>query len=288
LAVFVIISRFITVYPLLYLLKNGHRVSLLTSLNLSNISEFSLVLTSLGYATGHIGLDILSTVIFVFVLTSTVAPYIIKYNDPIQKTLRNLLIAIGLKDITTPLEALKGEEGRDIAVLGFFRVASSFTSELTTMEANQTAESDNFKDKIVVIDFNPDVHAKLNKIGVKAIYGDISHMDTLHHANIHHAKVVLSTIPDNILVGTDNLTMIKNIKRISPQAKIIVTAESLSRALSMYAEGADYVFLPRILAAQHLIPIIKEFLNNGQQNIERMKNDHIEWLNRHKEQEIIS
>lgn len=288
LALFVMVSRFLTVYPILYALKNGHRVSLLTSLNLSNISEFSLVLTSIGYASGHIGPEILSTVIFVFVITSTLAPYIIKYNDPIQKSLSRLLIGLGLKDIGTAVDIVKQEQDKEVAMLGFFRIASSLTSEIASMDSDQITAMGNLKGKLVVVDFNPDVHAKLNKIGIKAIYGDISHMDTLHHANIHHAKVVLSTIPDNILVGTDNLTMIKNIKRVCPHAKIIVTAESLTRALSMYKEGADYVFLPRVLAAQHLIPVIRNFLSADADTAQKLKQDHIEWLKDHKDKEIIN
>lgn len=288
LALFVIVTRFLTVYPILYALKNGHRVSLLTSLNLSNISEFSLVLTSIGYASGHIGPEILSTVIFVFVITSTLAPYIIKYNDPIQKALSRLLIGLGLKDIGTAVDILKQEQDKEVAMLGFFRVASSLTAEIAGLETDPSTDSGHLKDKLVVVDFNPDVHAKLNKLGIKAIYGDISHMDTLHHANIHHAKVVLSTIPDNILVGTDNLTMIKNIKRVCPHAKIVVTAESLNRALSMYKEGADYVFLPRVLAAQHLIPVISNFLSADPDTAQKLKQDHIEWLKAHKDKEIIN
>ncbi|MBI4639479.1 MAG: hypothetical protein HY731_02225 [Candidatus Tectomicrobia bacterium] len=57
-----------------------------------------------------------------------------------------------------------------------------------------------------------------------------------------------------------------------------MTAESSSRALKMYSEGADYVFLPRILAAQHLIPILELILSGDEEKIEEMKNEQIEEL----------
>ena len=47
-ALFLIASRFLSVYPLLYALHNGHRVSLLTTINLSQMSEFSLVIAAIG------------------------------------------------------------------------------------------------------------------------------------------------------------------------------------------------------------------------------------------------
>src|SRR5439155_22078712 len=107
---------------------------------------------------------------------------------------------------------------------------------------------------------NPEVHRKLRAYVVQLLYGDISHPETLHHAGIHEAKVVLSTIPDSILVGTDNLRLIKHIQSLCPHAKIIVTAETPHSALEMYAEGADYVLMPRLIAAQHLCEMTERLL----------------------------
>jgi len=187
------------------------------------------------------------------------------------------LTAVRIMDIQNQRESEKSDESKPIALLGFFRVASSIISELQLSNNPMDAE---LMKKTVVVDFNTNAHHQLNIIGVKAIYGDISHMDTLHHAGIHDAKIVISTIPDTILVGTDNLKIIRQIKNICPHAKIVVTAESPNRALKMYAEGADYVFLPRILAARHVIPIIRELLNDveraGQfkeEQMEMLKND---------------
>lgn len=280
-AAFLILSRFLSVFPILYGLRQGHRISLLPSINLANLSEFSLVIAALGMGSGHIGDRTLSIILFVFVITSVLAPYLIKYNQSIQSGIAALLVRVGLRDAGGLLESRASEESKDIAMLGFFRVASSLIRSMQ----ESTADMPGLLEKIVVVDFNPNVHAKLDAIGVKAIYGDISHMDTLHHAGIHGAKVVISTIPDTVLVGTDNLKMIKQIQSICPHAKIIVTAESPARALKMYAEGADYVFLPRTLAAQHLIPVIGELLQDGDRAA-AIKTEQMAWLQQR--EEIIS
>jgi len=258
-SLFLIGSRFLSIYPVLYLLKNGNRVSILTSINLSQISEFSLVITALGMKAGHIGQDIMSVVIFIFVITSVVSTYMIKYSDTLQKAFNGVLQNIGLKDIETQQDESEEQSGKEIAILGFHRTASSLLRELLDMDQNASLAK--LKDKIVVVDFNPEVHSTLQAMGIKVIYGDIGHLDTLHHAGIHQAKLVISTIPDTILVGTDNLKLIRHIKNISPHAKIIVTAESVQRALKMYTEGADYVLLPRVLTSRHLISMIDEMLS---------------------------
>lgn len=275
-AVFLVVSRFLSIYPLLYVLHNGHRVSLLTSINLSQISEFSLVIASIGYAAGHISLEILTIIIFIFVMTSIASTYMIQYSDQIQKVLSRGLRRLGLKDIASGVDEPAAETHQEVALVGFYRVASSLIHHMQEAQ-EQAAETFDAvpplggSDNLVVIDFNPDVHAKLRAYGIKAIYGDIAHTDTLHHAGLHNAKVAVSTIPDNILVGTDNLRLIRQIRSICPHAKIIVTAENPAKALEMYAEGADYVCLPRMLVAEHLIPILNLFLQDNADRIDEIK-----------------
>ncbi|MFZ5629429.1 MAG: cation:proton antiporter [Spirochaetota bacterium] len=254
-AAFVILTRFLSIYPVLFSLKNGNRVSILTSLNLSNVSEFSLVIAALGLASGHISSDILSIIIFTFVITSIFAPYMIKYNQQLQGKITRVFELVGLKDKQKFVEPIEQELNKDIALLGFFKVASSFVTD-----AVEDTGKNSLKEKIVVVDFNQTVHSKLKSLGIPAVYGDIGHIDTLHHVGLHHTKVAISTIPDTILVGTSNTKLIKQIEDIAPHAKIIVTAENPESALKMYEAGADYVFLPRQLASAHLMPIVRDML----------------------------
>ncbi len=274
---FLISSRFISIFPVLYSLKNGLRVSLLTFINLSQISEFSLVIATIGVAAGHITRDTMSVIIFVFVITSILSTYMIKYNDSIQKGLAFLLQKLGLKDIQSAEYEDEIAVGREIALLGFYRTASSLVHELISNEQNKSTAL-RLKDKLVVVDFNPEIHESLQSRGIKVVYGDISHLDTLHHAGIQDVKIVISTIPDTILVGTDNLKIIKHIKEICPNAKIIVTAESIERALKMYAEGADYVFIPRILAAKNIIEMVDIILKNKFNKLSSIVENEIDML----------
>jgi Kef-type K+ transport system membrane component KefB len=252
-ALFLIASRFLSVYPILYLLKNGNRVSLLTSINLSQASEFALVITAIGLKNQHIVSDIQTIIIFVFVITSISSTYMIKYSQQLQGFLSKIMERVGFKDLESAPTDEMAAPPKDIALLGFFRVASAFIREIEDVAVD-------LKDKIVVVDFNPQVLRRLPHHGIKVVYGDISNPETLHHAGIDKAKIVISTISDEILVGTSNLKLIDQMQKIAPEARIIVTAESPSRALELYNAGADYVYLPNRLAAQHLLTVVERLL----------------------------
>jgi Trk K+ transport system NAD-binding subunit len=111
-----------------------------------------------------------------------------------------------------------------------------------------------------VIDFNPELHAALRDRDIRCVYGDISHFDTLEHAGIENAKVLISSIPDDFLRGTDNRRLLETLRRLNPAAKIIVIAESIREALALYDAGADHVLLPRVLTADHAMDVIEDAL----------------------------
>lgn len=276
-SVFLMVSRLFAVFPTLHILKNGNRVSLLTAINLAQISEFSLVIASLGVTAGHIGKDTLSIIIFVFVITSVLSTYLIKYSHGIQKWLSGVVSSVGFKDISGIGESEEKEDNKEIAILGFHRTASSMVHEIIAWDET-VEEGQSMKDKIVVVDFNPEIREKLSGLGIKVVYGDISHMDTLHHAGIHHVKLVVSTIPDNILVGTDNLKIIRHMKEICPHARIIVTAESPESALKMYEEGADFVILPRIVSAKNILEMVNLVMRVHAEDMKTMVDHEIQQL----------
>ena len=117
--------------------------------------------------------------------------------------------------------------------------------------------------KILVIDFNPTVMRELRKRGISCLYGDIAHADTLHHASIENAELVVSSITDDILRGTSNLRMLKNIHAACPNAQVVLTTEHIPQALHFYEAGADFVYVPRLHSAPMLAEALKKGLADG-------------------------
>lgn len=275
---FALFSRLITIYPVLYFLKFGNRGSLVPALNLSQISEFSLVLVTLGVSYGHLEKKILSAFIIALVTTTLISSIIIPYTHEIYRFLSPFLEKMKLTDHVdqeTPADELASKNlGPSIVILGFYRSASSLLTEIETRHSKSALS------EIKVVDFNPETIRRLHEKGIAAQYGDIGHSDTLHHLNLRNAKLVISTIADPFLKGTSNLKILKHLKEICPQAKIIVTAETIETAKDMYKAGAAYVFIPRIVSAHYLADILERIESGADENV---RNNAIKFLETRKE-----
>ena len=261
---FVMVSR-LSVVPILYALRLGHRTSLLPAINLAQVSEFSIVIASLGLATRppQITTDVLTIVIITFALTSVVSTYMINSSHRVQRFLSGLLRALRIKDLDTHLAAQERSKARieTVVFLGFFRDASSIIHEFEHEGDPQQVKE--FLDKILVIDFNPTVMRELRHRGISCIYGDVAHADTLRHAGIEEAKLVVSSITDDILRGTSNLRMLRNIRATCPNAKVMLTTEHIPQALHFYEAGADFVYIPRLHSAPQIATVLKVGLEVG-------------------------
>ncbi len=148
LAAVAVFVRFLSVFGILYPLRAGHRVSLLSTINLSQISEFSLVILTLGIGFGHIPKETVTPVIWVFAILAVASTYAIHYSHPLQGAVSRLLTRAGLKDVGGGEEEPEGEAARPVVVLGFFRNASAFLDEAAR-------KAPHLMKKIEVIDLTP-------------------------------------------------------------------------------------------------------------------------------------
>ena len=121
-----------------------------------------------------------------------------------------------------------------------------------------------------MVDFNPQVNEQLRRRGVAVIYGDISQRDTLLHAGIVHAHVVICSLPNSLLKGATNLKLLRQLRSLNATAQVIVHAERLADVPSLYAAGADYVIAPRLLEAEHLL----DLMGAAQKRLLDEKRDH--------------
>lgn len=260
---FLVASRFAVVFPLLRALGLGHRASLLPSINLAQMSEFSMVIAAIGLADGHIERKTVSILIFVFAFTAVASTYLIEYSHRVQAWLARWLKRAGLRDLDAEAEnplAADSATPKDIVLLGFFLEASALVHEY---ELDAPGGRHPLLERLLVIDFNPHVHEELKRRGIACVYGDISNMDTLRHADIHDAALVVSTIADTILRGTNNLELLRKARRLCPRARVVVTAARTAGALELYEAGADYVFVPRLHSAAQMAEALSVGLERG-------------------------
>ena len=255
-SVFLVLSRLLSIVPVLRARGLDNRLSIIPAINLSQISEFSLVICTLGVRLGHVDAQVMSIVVVTLVITAIASTYGIMYNYPLFVRLNPWLQRLGLRDPAARDPSGVIRVGNPIVFLGFARQASSLLEELVRAEPSVVRQ-------VTVIDFNPPVKAELDRRGVRAIYGDISHADTLQHANVALARVVISTVPDSVLRGTTNLRLLRLVRSIAPHAHVIVTAETLEGARQLYREGAAYVLVQRLTGATELAPVVAAALDAG-------------------------
>jgi voltage-gated potassium channel Kch len=186
--------------------------------------------------------------------------YLISYNHAVQGVLASGLRRLGLRDVHEHPEDDAGHvPARPVVFLGFFRDTSSIVEEFE----GGTAAGDGFMRDVMVIDFNPAVLTELRRRGVASVYGDIAHLDTLHHVNLHSARVVVSTLTDVVLRGTTNLRLLKHARKLAPDALFVGASDTIASALALYAEGADFVYLPRLHSAEQIAQVIRAALEGS-------------------------
>lgn len=253
-AAFTVVSRMVTTFLPLYLMNQGLRASLLPSINLAQISEFSLVVIQTGVLANHISKETSSAASFAFVVLAVLSTFVMGRSDQVTRGLIGLLKGIGLRDLDHKHEG-EGHEGghgeaRRIVILGFFRAASALLAEIERRNPPVL-------EQITVIDFNPLVFRTLTDRGMHVVYGDISNVDTLVHAGVGKAELIILSIPDSLLKGADNEKLVRHVRSLNPTAKIVATAEILANVNDLYEAGADYVTVTRLSDAHELYKVIE-------------------------------
>ncbi|CAK9073335.1 Glutathione-regulated potassium-efflux system protein KefC (K(+)/H(+) antiporter), partial [Durusdinium trenchii] len=253
-AICVLLFRWLGIFCLVYILGGSARLGILATINLSQISEFALVICSLGMSYGHIDDTTLEIIIWVFMMLSILSSNLMTYNHQIFRRLawlsRKVLKQRGIQD--TDDGPMHEEDERDILLLGFHRIASMMVAEFEQHNPKLLR-------KLQVVEFNQAVKEPLLRRGIKFSYGDFSSADVLEHCFHGEPKIVISTTPDTMLQGTTNFAILKVAMSVWPKAHIIVTADNPQQAAELYEAGAHYVLRSAKLCAERLYELLNKF-----------------------------
>ncbi|TGK27932.1 potassium transporter Kef [Leptospira gomenensis] len=255
---FVLVSRVVTVATPVFLSGKGLRAGIVTGLNLAQISEFSLVILSLGMGYGHISQELESTVLTSMILASVVSTYVILFNDPISRFIVRTLGTIGIKErAERKTESdITGQPKRDIVILGYFRIAQGLLEGIER-------EKPEWLNRILIVDFNPVFRQSLEAKGIRWAYGDLANPETLHHLGIEDARYIICTISDMILKGTTNRRLLESLKGISHhgQPSIILTTDDAKEADVLVESGAAHVIVPGRISGMSLFREMKTIVD---------------------------
>ncbi len=263
-AALALVARQLVFFPVFYFLGIDQRSAQVSSVQLAQISEFSLVIMFLGLELGHISKEFAAVVILAFVITAILTTPLFENAYTIYDRTKGTLSRLGFKEPGHGEE--KGGHEVVLGILGVHRDASSFLAELHRVKPELLQHT-------AIVDFNVALHPAIRKLGVHIVYGDISNEEALLHAGIDRAKVVLCSISDDLLRGIDTTALVRLVRHINPEAKIIANAINFSAAREIRKAGADIVYMPRLEVAETLIDA---FEHAYEQNIDLYDAQHVE------------
>lgn len=234
--------------PLLYVLILGifgfrKHTLFQTGLNLSQISEFSLVVLLVGVGQGLVAPLALSIMAAVAVLSIICSSIMIAYSKPLYKIFAPMLSFFERKNGAHFMETTTEQEfDNHIVVIGAHRVGAPVVKFLE-------------KEKIpfIVMDFNPHIIEELRKDGIYVVYGDLGDPEILDSLQLDKAKLIISTARDM----SDNEMLLEECKRRKLRAKVVARALDKDHAKALKALGADYVILPEEVSGDFLVNQLK-------------------------------
>ena len=238
----------LAIKPVLYILILGifgfrKHTLFQTGLNLSQISEFSLVVLLVGVNEGLASPLALSVMAAVAVLSITLSSITIAYSKPLFKLFSPILSFFERKNGAHFMESKLEEQFNDhVVVIGAHRVGGPVVKYLEQQ-----------KIPFIVMDFNPHIVQDLREKGRHVIYGDLGDPEILDSLQLERAKLILSTARDM----SDNEMLLEECKRRKIKAKIVARALDKNHADALKALGADYVILPEQVSGDFLVHQLK-------------------------------
>lgn len=259
----VTVIRWVGIFVLILAVGGEPRLGALATINLSQIGEFAIVICSMGIfeggGFGHVEQDTMTIVIWAFFIMAICNCYAIRNNQLIVRT----IVSLFRRAVPARQASLENgedqedeadifeEEGRDIVLLGFHRIAAMLIAEFQI-------RSPEILKRIHVIDINPQAMASLREKGIKCSWGDFASAKELKKCHKGECVVVISSIPDSLLQGVTNMKLLKVSRDVWPEAHFIATADNPYQAQNLYEAGADYVVRMAKLCAERLHELLTE------------------------------
>ncbi len=245
------------------LLGYTKRVSFKAGINLSQISEFSIILVVLAATEGIISPEISSIITIVAIITIASSTYLMMYDDKLFNYFDKLKIKVFEKE--TVYKERKTSKSYQNVLLGYHHGGHEFIKTFKEMGK-----------RFLVIDYDPEVIDILERQKISYLYGDATDVELLQEAGIEKSKMIVSTINDH----KTNLTVIRLIQQMNPSALVICHANNIEEANALYDLGVSYVMIPHHVGSEKMSALIKK-TGGDKEEFRRHREKHIATLASH-------
>ncbi|RMF54647.1 sodium:proton exchanger [Candidatus Woesearchaeota archaeon] len=260
LSLFILIGKPLIILLLMRFSNYRIKTAFSTGITLSQISEFSLILLTLGVSAGHINPTVRSLVAFVAVITITLSSYFIFYQDKIYSKISSVLTKFESKNAQEDSMKSHQQKTYDLILIGYGQLGEEIHSRLK-------------KRKALIIDHDPKRVNSLIMNNVECVYGDVSDPDTLEQIEEFNPKIIVSTLESH----DENVLVLKHFKAKDKNIKLFITATNMDEAFELYDLGADYVIMPHFLGGDHASLILEKH-GADSRKIRKTRSEHLREL----------
>jgi hypothetical protein len=245
------------------LLGYTKRVSFKAGINLSQISEFSIILVVLAVNADMVRPELGSIITLVAIITIATSTYLMQYDDELFKYFDRVKLHMFEKEVT--YREKRGPKPYQYLILGYHHGGHEFIKTFQQM-----------KKRFLVIDYDPEVIDILENQKIDYLYGDATDLELLREAGIERSKLLVSTI-----IGHDaNMFVARTLQEINPNAIYITHADNIEQATQLYEAGATYVMIPHHIGSEKMSAFIRR-TGEDKSEFEKHREKHINTLRSH-------
>ena len=256
LSALVVILKPVLVMLVMRLFRYTKRASFKAGINLSQISEFSIILAVVAAGTGMIDEKLTAIVTVIALLTITMSTYLMQYDNNLFAWLERRLP--WLREPENRREK-NINDTYELVLFGYRRGGHEFVKTFRKMQK-----------KFTVVDYDPAMIETLERLEVPYMYGDATDAEFLHDIGLKHAKLIVSTITH----FSTNEELVEHAHKVNPKAVIVCYADDSNDAEKLYQMGVSYVMLPHYIGSERINHFIRK---NGtdRQAFDEYRRNHI-------------
>ncbi|HET7673644.1 MAG TPA: cation:proton antiporter [Candidatus Saccharimonadales bacterium] len=240
LSIIVIVLKPMVVTASMGIMGYTKRVSFKTGINLSQISEFSIVMVVLAITSGLVREEMGAIITLVAIVTIATSTYLMQYDDKLFTYFDRIKLHMFEKEVT--FRESKRSTGYPIVLLGYHHGGHEFVHIFQQM-----------KHRFLVVDYDPEIIDLMQHQKIDYLYGDVTDTELLDEAEIGKAKLIVSTISDH----STNVFLVNLLEKLNPGAVFICHADNIHQATELYDLGASYVMIPHYIGSEKIGAFIK-------------------------------
>ena len=238
LSIVVLLLKPLMVMVSLGLLGYTRRTSFKTGINLSQISEFSIILIVLAASAGIVSSTTVAVITLVALITITVSAYFMQYDNIIYRKLEHRLVLFERAGAADKQHVTKKYP---LVLVGYNNGGHQYLKTFRSL-----------KKRFVVVDYDPEVIDELERANINYLYGDATDPELLTELNMESIKLLVNTVGDHEL----NMSLTRYVRRRNDHAVIVCYSSNYNQAAELYKLGVSYVMLPHFIGSERLSSFI--------------------------------